>query len=61
MAFRRSYRKFRSRFSGGTSKVKKQLSRAKRYASNNKKKAATMTTIVMALGAYVAYDKFIKK
>ena len=55
---RRSFRKsFRSFGSG----MGKKLQRARSAARNNKKKAATLTTVALALGGFLVYEKFIKK
>ncbi|QNK64246.1 hypothetical protein H7F33_07115 [Pedobacter sp. PAMC26386] len=61
MAFRRSIRRARRSFSAGGFKVKKQLTSARRTASRHRKKAGTLTTIIMAIGGFLVYDKFIKK
>lgn len=61
MAYRTSFRSSRRRFSGVGSKVKKQLSSARRTAGKHRKKAATLTTVLMVVGGYFAYDKFLKK
>lgn len=57
--------RFRSRsrrsYGGMGFKAKKALTSARRRASNMGKKASTFKTIAMAAGAFLVYDKFIKK
>lgn len=61
MAFRRSIRRARRSFSNGGFKVKKQLTSARRTASKHRRKAGTLMTVVMAIGGFLVYDKFLKK
>jgi hypothetical protein len=61
MAFRKSFRSARRSFSGAGAKVKKQLSSARRTAGKHRKKAATLTTVLLVVGGYFAYDKLLKK
>lgn len=61
MAYRNRNRGPRRVFAGASFKTKRLLKSARRTASKHRGKAKTLTTVAMALGGYLLYDKFIKK
>lgn len=57
----RYFNSFKRGFRKASYGVSRKLKSARRTATKHRKKAKTLTTILMLGGAYLAYDKLIKK